>query len=491
LVGVTGSIPVLWIFYPLQSAIQMTRPSPNQVCCVTPADAGLAYETVTLVAEDQVGMPGWYIPSHNSSVIILLHGYGGNRLWTLHYAEMLARHGYGALLYDQRASGESQGDKRSYGWQDAGDFEAAVQYLRSRDDIDPERIGILGCSTGAEIAIAAAARFGEIGAVVADAPFAPTLKDISTPVTVQDWLTLGISPLFYQYIEWLSGVSPEKPLSQAVQEISPRPLLLISTGGDYEKRQADMYYNLAGEPKTHWNIPEAYHCGGPEARYDEYEQRITTFFDQAFQTLPEGEVSIPMEDGVMLSGEIHGKGLPAVILANGGGGYQEQWQPLIERLTRGGYTVLTFDYRGSGRSGGEAGNLAGDMAEVVKFMRWHGYGQIVCMGASMGGASCTLAAHEPGIAGLVLISSVMPAGFHSQDRVTFDGVEYPVLFMVSANDPLITGMQQVYDEVTMPRDFVTYTGGAHGTALLYGEHSEEVIARIMKYMESLEQDLRK
>ena len=36
---------------------------------------------------------GWYIPSQNQAAIILLHGYGGNRLGLLGHAEFLARRG--------------------------------------------------------------------------------------------------------------------------------------------------------------------------------------------------------------------------------------------------------------------------------------------------------------------------------------------------------------------------------------------------------------
>ena len=45
-------------------------------------------------------LSGWYVPSRNGAVVILLHGYGNNRAQMWPRAEPLARAGYGVLLYD-------------------------------------------------------------------------------------------------------------------------------------------------------------------------------------------------------------------------------------------------------------------------------------------------------------------------------------------------------------------------------------------------------
>ena len=41
------------------------------------------------------------------------------------------------------------------------------------------------------------------------------------------------------------------------------------------------YYAAAGQPKQIWEIPEAAHTGGIEARPKEYERRVIGFFDRA------------------------------------------------------------------------------------------------------------------------------------------------------------------------------------------------------------------
>lgn len=260
----------------------MIRPAQHRICCGSPDDFGAKYEPVKLVAADGARLAGWYIPSQNRAAVILLHGYGGDRLGTLVYAKMLYQHGYGVLLYDQRASGESEGETLSWGWRDVADVAAALAYLRERAEVEPDRLGVLGCSTGAEIAINAGAQFPELRAVIADAPYYATARDAWPPYEVADWLGWPVYPMLITFMEWRSGASAPLSLSEAVTRLSPRPLLLIAAGREgYEQWQAQRFYKLAGAPKDYWVVPEASHCGGPSVQPEEYEKRIITFFDQA------------------------------------------------------------------------------------------------------------------------------------------------------------------------------------------------------------------
>ena len=81
---------------------------------------------------------------------------------------MLARHGYGVLLFDRRGEGESEGEPNSWGWGGEADIKAAIAYLQHRPDVDPDRIGGIGLSVGGEMMIEAAAETDELAAVVSD-----------------------------------------------------------------------------------------------------------------------------------------------------------------------------------------------------------------------------------------------------------------------------------------------------------------------------------
>ena len=69
---------------------------------------------------------------------------------------MLIRHGYGVLLLDPRGQGRSEGD--TVRWAGDRDLNAAVAYLHTRPDVDPNRIGGFGFSVGGELLIEAAAQ---------------------------------------------------------------------------------------------------------------------------------------------------------------------------------------------------------------------------------------------------------------------------------------------------------------------------------------------
>lgn len=67
------------------------------------------------------------------------------------YAQTLAERGFITLAFDPSYTGESGGEPRNVASPDINteDFSAAVDYLSNRDDIDPEKIGILGiCGFG-------------------------------------------------------------------------------------------------------------------------------------------------------------------------------------------------------------------------------------------------------------------------------------------------------------------------------------------------------
>lgn len=242
---------------------------------------GPGYEDIQFRSTDGLKLSGWYLPSRNGAVIILVHSYYGDRRQTLPIAEMLARHGYGILMYDQRASGESEGEVRSLGWLDIPDVSQAVVYLQSRAGIDKKnRIGVYGCSVGGAIALAAAADNQAIAAVAADAPSPLTFDEMYSPAGDPAWaVNLPIYALYYRFVSLRAWTLPPISTGQAIRQIAPRPLLLISTGQDGELARINMLFDTAGEPKEHWNIPEASHCSGPSARPDEYEQHLVDFFN--------------------------------------------------------------------------------------------------------------------------------------------------------------------------------------------------------------------
>lgn len=92
------------------------------------------------------------------------------------YAQTLAERGFLTIAFDPSFTGESGGTPRYVASPDINteDFSAAVDYLLSREDVDPERIGILGICGWGGMAVNAAAADTRIKATVAS-----TMYDMS------------------------------------------------------------------------------------------------------------------------------------------------------------------------------------------------------------------------------------------------------------------------------------------------------------------------
>ena len=85
------------------------------------------------------------------------------------YAQHLAEHGFLAVAFDPSFTGESGGFPRRMASPDINteDFLAAVDFLSVRDDVDPQKIGILGICGFGGMAVNAAALDPRIKATVA------------------------------------------------------------------------------------------------------------------------------------------------------------------------------------------------------------------------------------------------------------------------------------------------------------------------------------
>jgi fermentation-respiration switch protein FrsA (DUF1100 family) len=255
------------------------HPNSPGVYCSSPADYGWDYEDVSFTTRDGLTLQGWYIPSRNEAALILAHSIGSNRVSMLPLADLLAKHDYGVLLFDIRAHGDSDGTVLPYGGDEAEDVIGAATYLQTREELDPNKIGAMGYSLGAQISILAAAGSDQIQAVVADGPCCTTRADFPPPGRLKDWFYVPYDAVFFPMLRWRTKVSDPVSIQEGVSLISPRPLLLIGSGS--EKDMIEHHYDAAKEPKELWIIPDAGHIGGLSAHPGEYENRVVTFFNRA------------------------------------------------------------------------------------------------------------------------------------------------------------------------------------------------------------------
>lgn len=115
--------------------------------------------------------------------ILLVHGGGATHEMILdQYERWFSQAGFAVLAFDFRHLGESEGeprqlmDLRRY----FEDIDAALEFIKSRDDLDATRVALWGTSFGASHVVATAARRQDIAVAVVQCPIlrgrAPALR---------------------------------------------------------------------------------------------------------------------------------------------------------------------------------------------------------------------------------------------------------------------------------------------------------------------------
>ncbi len=263
-----------------------TRPYQHTVCCLELSGLGDQAEAVTIPVADGETLAGWYAPPATTPgpVIMVLHGGGNDRRGALAHAQILHAAGYGVLVYDQRAVGESTGDHTSYGLYDWRDVPLIIDWLDARPEVDTARIGGVGLSRGAHILVLAAPHEPRLQAVWSDGLGINTLDDLPDSF---DGLRNNLLAFLSGQAIWITELyMGEKyvPVKDLLPQIAPRPLMLIA--GDRGTEEGDInrgYASVLGANGGLWIIETAGHVGGLAAMPDEYESRLIAFFDAALR----------------------------------------------------------------------------------------------------------------------------------------------------------------------------------------------------------------
>lgn len=141
-------------------------------------------------------------------------------------ADHLSRHGIAVLRYDDRGVGESTGKHTfQYTIEDfADDVFAAIKLLKSRNDINPIQIGLIGHSLGGMISAYVAARLADVAFII----------PLAGPVTKTDEVNLK-----YRKTLLTRQGKTQKEIDKAV-EIEKRMVEVTRTGTGYKDLLEDM-----------------------------------------------------------------------------------------------------------------------------------------------------------------------------------------------------------------------------------------------------------
>jgi hypothetical protein len=269
-----GGFLVLYFgLYPLAESYVITHAARAYV--PTP-QLGTAFEEISFTTGDGLRLEGWYVPSRNGAAVISFPGRKGSQK----PARLLAGHGYGVLLFDRRGEGESDGDPNALGWRGTRDVAAAIAYLRSRPDVDPDRIGGVGLSVGGEVMLQAAAETDDLKAIVSEGAGVRSVREaVHVPGAVKIIFT-EISTISTIGAAVFTSDLPPPSLTELSAEISEPLFVIYSDQGQGGETISRQYYEAATGPKEVWEAPGG-HTGAIDAAPEEYERRVVAFFDRA------------------------------------------------------------------------------------------------------------------------------------------------------------------------------------------------------------------
>jgi uncharacterized protein len=278
-------VTLVMLTWTLGQAIAATNVPRTAVGSRTPADVGLTFRDVEFAAADGVTLSGWYVPSRSGAAAVVLHGSGSTRSSVLDHAAVLARHGFGVLLYDARGHGRSDGRAMDFGWFGDDDLGGAVAFLQKQSDVNPERIAAVGMSMGGETAIGAAASIDAIAAVVAEGATNRVAEDkdwLSDVHGLRGTLTEAVDWLTYGFADLLTSARPPIPLHDAVYDAAPLPVLLIAAGESPDEVDAAHFIQRSSPDTVQvWIAPETQHTDALDVHPEQWETRVVGFLEHA------------------------------------------------------------------------------------------------------------------------------------------------------------------------------------------------------------------
>ncbi|HKO87120.1 MAG TPA: alpha/beta hydrolase, partial [Burkholderiales bacterium] len=226
------------------------------------------------ISQDGTRLSGWFIPAKGypnpkdaKGTVIQFHGNAQNMSAHWRFVEWLPQRGFNIFVFDYRGYGESEGSPEPKGVFE--DSDAALTYLRSRADVDPERLLVFGQSLGGTnaIAVVGAGNRAGVKAVAIEATFFSYSAIAGEKVSGIGWL-----------------LDDTYSAKNYIAKIAPIPLLFMhgTTDAVIPYTHTTKLMELARQPKTLLRVEGAGHLEILTGRFgDRYQRELLHFFEDA------------------------------------------------------------------------------------------------------------------------------------------------------------------------------------------------------------------
>lgn len=242
----------------------------------SPANEQLAFENVYFPSADGTLLHAWFVPATDTSAgaakgtVVHVHGNAGNMTTHWSFVNWLPALGYNVLTFDYRGYGESQGRPTPKGLFE--DTQSAIRYARTRADVNPDRLLIIGQSLGGTNAIAA------VGAM-------PIQEHLGICAMLIDSTFFSYSSIANEKLPG-AGLLMNNDYSaeRYIASLSPIPVWFTHGTADsiIPHQHSQRLYELAGPPKDISIIQGRGHIA--TLTIPAYRQQADAFFQHALQT---------------------------------------------------------------------------------------------------------------------------------------------------------------------------------------------------------------
>jgi len=277
------------IFLPYALATPLLYPRRVQPTLIPDALGLTRWETVRFFSPDGVELKGWFIPpdpQSNGATLVLVHGLGANRTQLLGQAAMMIARGYGALLFDLRNHGTSGGTVTTLGYTEAEDVIGAVNYLLTRVEIKPARIGLVGYSMGGAAVLHAATRLPNVKAIVVESTYTSLEDNITQGMIAKTGLPpFPFAPIMIWFGEHITGlrIHQIRPIDDVAH--LKQPILFIH--GEQDKivnvSNSQRLYAAANNPQGLYIVKNAGHAELQRADPLGFERYVLTFLERTLR----------------------------------------------------------------------------------------------------------------------------------------------------------------------------------------------------------------
>lgn len=249
---------------------------------LSPKSQNLTYEDIRFNSKDGTELHGWFVPAQGDitptgGTVIFIHGNAANitNHWYLTY--WLPKAGFNVFTFDYRGYGDSENKSPTFkGVYE--DTQSAIDYVRSRTDIDTNKILLLGQSLGGSNAIAAIGGARQAGdpkngicGMLIDSTFISPSEIANEKIPYAGFL-----------------VNDDYSAERYVQALSPIPLLFLHGSADtvIPMSHSERLYELANEPKElviAEDIEHAMALSDSASFTNYYQAKTVYFFNEAIQ----------------------------------------------------------------------------------------------------------------------------------------------------------------------------------------------------------------